>query len=404
MSKTWTEVPAPEGVRCWVAYKRKRPVVLRCSQAWSRPWQSCVVGWPWEKCATAAEALIAAGVDLPAPAPGNTRDARTPEPEPWRPKVGEWVRNRGTGRLGLVTYTVDSHWYGVRSGTGAQSWSRTTLEPTTRPDEPWAIALDPRPSESVEVDGRTWVRMRFTDGWRRDGHLGVVPDDGAVTRGALRDVATLPDTLRGIERLRVAGRILDGDLSDLPDGVEVTEAWRDLCGSTPTPVLPVDAEDEAVVAPTPEQDDSADQQEARHPMQSVVFDDSGVARFRANAVVQFLLDEYGPGLNDLACRDWPDGDYTQLMQLMGYSLGGFADLSSSPPDDVEAAWREADRIRGVTTEQDDSADDRPVMAWETALLALGEHDEGWEPMAPVTVAAGHVAVLCRRRVEVPGEE
>lgn len=64
----------------------------------------------------------------------------------------------------------------------------------------------------------------------------------------------------------------------------------------------------------------------KHPIQPVEFV-GGVIRFRENLIVKFLLDQYEPGLNDIALRfnDNPE-DYEQLMMLIGYSVSGFGDL------------------------------------------------------------------------------
>lgn len=67
-------------------------------------------------------------------------------------------------------------------------------------------------------------------------------------------------------------------------------------------------------------------------MQPIVLDDAGIARFRENAVVRFLVDELkrrGFSLNELdreRCRaDWSREDWSQLMQLIGYSVSGYGD-------------------------------------------------------------------------------
>jgi hypothetical protein len=68
----------------------------------------------------------------------------------------------------------------------------------------------------------------------------------------------------------------------------------------------------------------------KHPMQPIAFDEHGTIRFVRNNIVRFLLDQYKPGLNDLAVRfgstDDNTADYEQLMMLIGYSVSGFGDL------------------------------------------------------------------------------
>jgi hypothetical protein len=69
-----------------------------------------------------------------------------------------------------------------------------------------------------------------------------------------------------------------------------------------------------------------------HPMQPVILDDHGTARFKRNKIVRYLIDqghERGLGLNDLARMGnaFDQEDWQQLAQLIGYSVSGAADLS-----------------------------------------------------------------------------
>lgn len=74
----------------------------------------------------------------------------------------------------------------------------------------------------------------------------------------------------------------------------------------------------------------------KHPVQPIGFDKEGVIRFKDNKIVRHLLDLLGRGghkfdLNDLGVEmiegRWTKEDYTQLMQLIGYSVSGAGDLS-----------------------------------------------------------------------------
>lgn len=83
----------------------------------------------------------------------------------------------------------------------------------------------------------------------------------------------------------------------------------------------------------------------KHPMQPIGWDDtSEVIRFKSNKIVRMLLDTHKLNLNDIAVMNaqgmFHEDDYTQLMQLIGYSVSGFGDLSTSP----EKTIREADKI------------------------------------------------------------
>lgn len=75
----------------------------------------------------------------------------------------------------------------------------------------------------------------------------------------------------------------------------------------------------------------------RHPMQPVVVDEHGVKRFKANAIVRYLLDTGGSDMNKLACLSFSDEDREQFAQLIGYSVGGFCDLSYSSVDSMDTA-------------------------------------------------------------------
>jgi hypothetical protein len=71
----------------------------------------------------------------------------------------------------------------------------------------------------------------------------------------------------------------------------------------------------------------------KHPIQPVALDEDGVPRFVKNRIVRFLLDQYEPGLNDLAnrfCNSKDEdlnrsdlADWEQLLMLIGYTISGF---------------------------------------------------------------------------------
>ena len=81
----------------------------------------------------------------------------------------------------------------------------------------------------------------------------------------------------------------------------------------------------------------------KHPMQPIEFN-NGSLRFKENLIVSLLLANSDLDLNSLSIMDqegkFNRGDYTQLMQLLGYSVSGYGDLSSSPKKIV----RKADKI------------------------------------------------------------
>ncbi len=87
----------------------------------------------------------------------------------------------------------------------------------------------------------------------------------------------------------------------------------------------------------------------RHPMQPVEFDRQGVARFKPNAIIRFLLKQGLFDLNRIADMSFPDEDRAQLAQLIGYSVGGFADLSYVSPRLARQAQGRADRLPAIAT-------------------------------------------------------
>lgn len=58
------------------------------------------------------------------------------------------------------------------------------------------------------------------------------------------------------------------------------------------------------------------------PMQPVELSKGGVARFKTNSIVEYLLDEGGIDMNALARIDFPREDRDQFLQLIGYSVSG----------------------------------------------------------------------------------
>ncbi len=75
----------------------------------------------------------------------------------------------------------------------------------------------------------------------------------------------------------------------------------------------------------------------KHPIQPLYKTDTGTVRFKANAIVQHLLDHGGIDLNKLACMKFSNEDRQQLAQLIGYSLGGYGELSYVDDDAYYAA-------------------------------------------------------------------
>ena len=81
---------------------------------------------------------------------------------------------------------------------------------------------------------------------------------------------------------------------------------------------------------------------SRNPMQPVVLAADGVVRFKENKIVAYLLqfaEDRGVDLNQIAIMDFGDDDYSQLMQLIGYSVSGYGNLGAANRRHVDLADR-----------------------------------------------------------------
>lgn len=82
----------------------------------------------------------------------------------------------------------------------------------------------------------------------------------------------------------------------------------------------------------------------KHPMQPIVMV-NGVARFQKNALVEYLLDNGGISLNDLAMLpNISRADREQFAQLIGYSVSGFGELGYSRKKTVAKADARVDAL------------------------------------------------------------
>jgi hypothetical protein len=73
------------------------------------------------------------------------------------------------------------------------------------------------------------------------------------------------------------------------------------------------------------------------PMQPLIVDPRGTVRFQENAIVRHLLDKGGIDMNDLGRLDFTDSDREQFAQLIGYSVGGYSELSYVSDESYERA-------------------------------------------------------------------
>lgn len=97
--------------------------------------------------------------------------------------------------------------------------------------------------------------------------------------------------------------------------------------------------------PPAEPSDIVEARKVELPMQPIIRDSDGVLRFKENSLVRYLLDwatQRGCGLNELAIVPASQEDREQLMQLIGYSLSGYGELSFVSDESYERADKAAD--------------------------------------------------------------
>jgi len=85
----------------------------------------------------------------------------------------------------------------------------------------------------------------------------------------------------------------------------------------------------------------------KHPNQPIEYAVDGCIRFKKNKIVDKMLDfctAHGYSLNDIATEFYEDEDYIQLMQLIGYSVSGYGDLSCVSEKECRRADKIADKL------------------------------------------------------------
>lgn len=88
-----------------------------------------------------------------------------------------------------------------------------------------------------------------------------------------------------------------------------------------------------------------------HPIQPLEIDKHGSLRFKENHIVNDILEfssRFGFGFNEIAIREYSKEDRQQFAQLIGYSLGGYGELSYVD----EEAYRTAEKMANGADERD----------------------------------------------------
>lgn len=85
------------------------------------------------------------------------------------------------------------------------------------------------------------------------------------------------------------------------------------------------------------------------PVQPVVVDGEGVARFRQNRAVRWLVDQLNLAgrstLNEIDVLGFDREDLRQLVQLLGYSIDHYAELGFATPEHMRVIDRLAGQAR-----------------------------------------------------------
>lgn len=79
-----------------------------------------------------------------------------------------------------------------------------------------------------------------------------------------------------------------------------------------------------------------------HPIQPLEFDEHSVLRFKANAIVQHILDKGGIDMNQITVLPFSREDREQFAQLIGYSHSGAYDLDYMSSEVLDAAKHQFD--------------------------------------------------------------
>ena len=84
-------------------------------------------------------------------------------------------------------------------------------------------------------------------------------------------------------------------------------------------------------------------------MQPIAPDSHGVARFRENDVIRWLVDVKGVNLNEVSrvaqTEEFDRYDVAQFWQMLGYSVSGYGDISFIPKSVVEKADSKVEEMR-----------------------------------------------------------
>lgn len=93
----------------------------------------------------------------------------------------------------------------------------------------------------------------------------------------------------------------------------------------------------------------------KHPVQPLGEDGTGTIRFKENPIVTYLLQSGDTDMNKLALMPFSNEDRQQFAQLIGYSLGGYRELSYVTDAAYETAARQIIETTTTQTKYEDPA-------------------------------------------------
>ena len=79
-------------------------------------------------------------------------------------------------------------------------------------------------------------------------------------------------------------------------------------------------------------------------MRSIIKDSRGVIRFKANAIVNWIVSSGRLNLNDILLDEYSIEDIEEFWQLMGYSVSEYGELSFIREETVAVADAIAERF------------------------------------------------------------
>jgi hypothetical protein len=127
-------------------------------------------------------------------------------------------------------------------------------------------------------------------------------------------------------------------------------------------------------APLPEQTGPSE------PNQPLVIDKHGAQRFRANALVNYLLDNGPFNMNDLAEVECSVADREQFAQLIGYSLSGYGELSYVTDERYYAAQASCESPAPAQQQEPSAAISATLLraALKAAELGRGSYHQNYD--------------------------